>query len=101
MAVWQWTEEPEVKWPFKHPVIEKYFPNRVTKESREYLKQGLSWETRLWIDDMFMITMAQAQAFRATGDRKYIDRAAKEMVFYLDKLQEKNGLFHHAPGVPY
>ena len=50
---------------------------------------------------MYMITAVQAQAYRATGEVKYIDRAAKEMVFYLDKLQEPNGLFYHAPDVPF
>jgi rhamnogalacturonyl hydrolase YesR len=55
----------------------------------------------MWIDDMFMITMVQVQAFRATGDRKYIDRAAREMVVYLDSLQKSNGLFHHAPDAPF
>ena len=48
-----------------------------------------------------MITAAQAQAYRATGDRKYIDRAAREMVVYLDELQKPNGLFYHAPDVPF
>jgi rhamnogalacturonyl hydrolase YesR len=69
--------------------------------ARRYYEQGLTWQTRMWIDDMFMITAAQAQAFRATGDRKYIDRAAKEMVVYLDELQKPNGLFYHAPDVPF
>src|SRR5438045_8157874 len=50
---------------------------------------------------MFMITMAQAQAYRATGNPDYIERAAKEMVFYLDGLQRTNGLFYHAPDVPF
>lgn len=77
------------------------FGNRPTAESREFYKQGYTWQTRLWIDDMFMITAVQAQAWRATGNRAYIDRAAKEMVLYLDRLQQPNGLFHHAPGVPY
>ncbi len=63
--------------------------------------QGLSGETRFWIDDMYMITLLQLQAFRATGDRKYLDRAALEMVAYLDKLQQPNGLFFHAPDVPF
>lgn len=63
--------------------------------------QGLTDETRFWIDDMFMITIVQVQAFRATGDRKYLDRAALEMVAYLDKLQQPNGLFFHAPDVPF
>jgi rhamnogalacturonyl hydrolase YesR len=62
---------------------------------------GLTSETRFWIDDMFMITAVQVQAYRATGDRKYIDRAALEMTAYLDKLQQPNGLFFHAPDVPF
>jgi unsaturated rhamnogalacturonyl hydrolase len=62
---------------------------------------GLSGETRFWIDDMYMLTMLQLEAYRATGDRKYLDRDAKEMVAYLDKLQQPNGLFFHAPDVKY
>ena len=73
----------------------------MSKEGPDYIKRGLTWQTRMWIDDMFMITMAQAQAYRATGDRKYIDRAAKEMVVYLNELQKPNGLFYHAPDVPF
>jgi unsaturated rhamnogalacturonyl hydrolase len=64
-------------------------------------KAGLSWQTRLWVDDMYMITMAQVQAYRATGDSKYLDRAAREVVYYLDRLQQPNGLFYHAPDVPF
>jgi len=72
-----------------------------TPEARAWTARGLTWQTRLWIDDMFMITLIQAQAFRATGNRAYIDRAAKEMVVYLDDLQRPNGLFFHAPDVPF
>ncbi len=50
---------------------------------------------------MYMITIVQSQAYRVTQDVKYIDRAAKEMVLYLDTLQRENGLFYHAPDVPY
>jgi unsaturated rhamnogalacturonyl hydrolase len=63
--------------------------------------KGLSPETRYWVDDMYMLTMLQLEAYRATGDRKYLDRDAREMVSYLDKLQQPNGLFFHAPDVPY
>jgi rhamnogalacturonyl hydrolase YesR len=70
-------------------------------EAQQYYDKGLTWMTRMWIDDMFMITAVQAQAFRATGDKKYIERAAREMVLYLDSLQKPNGLFYHAPDVPY
>jgi len=65
------------------------------------VKDGLSQQTRFWIDDMYMITLLQVQAFRATKDRTYIDRAAREMTAYLDKLQQPNGLFYHAPDVPF
>jgi rhamnogalacturonyl hydrolase YesR len=62
---------------------------------------GLSRETRYWIDDMFMITILQVEAYRATGELKYLDRAAQEMTAYLDKLQQPNGLFYHAPDAPF
>ena len=62
---------------------------------------GLSDETRFWIDDMYMLTILQLEAYRATGDKKYLDRDATEMVAYLDKLQQPNGLFYHASDVPF
>lgn len=74
---------------------------RVKPESYVYYDMGLTWQTRLWIDDMFMITAVQTQAYRATAHVKYIERAAKEMVVYLDSLQRPNGLFYHAPDVPF
>lgn len=74
---------------------------RVKPESHVFHNMGLTWQTRLWIDDMYMITAVQAQATRATNDPKYINRAAKEMVVYLDSLQRDNGLFYHAPDVPF
>jgi len=58
---------------------------------------GITAEARYWIDDMYMITAVETQAYRATGDKKYLERAAKTMVAYLDKLQQPNGLFFHAP----
>ena len=76
-------------------------PVDVTTEGKAYAKKGFSWQTRLWIDDMFMITIIQSQAYRATGNKKYIERAAKEMAYYLDELQRPNGLFYHAPDVPF
>ncbi len=74
---------------------------RVKPESWHYYNKGMTWQTSMWIDDMFMITAVQAQAYRATGDTVYINRAAREMVLYLDTLQKENGLFYHAPDVPF
>ena len=62
---------------------------------------GITAEARYWIDDMYMITAVQAQAYRATNDRKYLDRAALTMAAYLDKLQQPNGLFFHAADSPF
>lgn len=76
-------------------------PTGVTAAQKDYAKKGYSWQTRIWIDDMFMITTVQAQAYRATGNPTYMDRAAREMVLYLDKIQLKNGLFHHSPKAPF
>jgi unsaturated rhamnogalacturonyl hydrolase len=74
---------------------------KLNSNALAWVERGLSWHTRFWIDDMFMITMVQSQAYRATGDAKYIDHAALEMVAYLDELQQPNGLFFHAPDVPF
>lgn len=76
-------------------------PVDANPEQERWANQGYSWQTRIWIDDMFMITAVQAQAYRATCDNKYIDRAAKEMVLYLDKIQLENGLFYHSPDAHY
>ncbi|MCW0484548.1 glycoside hydrolase family 88/105 protein [Gaoshiqia sediminis] len=76
-------------------------PDNAKPEEKAWAEKGYSWQTRLWIDDMYMITSVQAEAYKVTGDPKYIDRAAKEMVLYLDEIQRPNGLFYHAPDVPY
>ena len=76
-------------------------PGNAKDEDKQWISSGLTWQTRLWIDDMFMITLVQAQAYRATGDTIYINRAAREMIVYLEKLQRPNGLFYHADDVPF
>lgn len=62
---------------------------------------GITAEARYWVDDMYMINIVQIQAYRATKDKKYLDRAALSSVAYLDKLQQPNGLFFHAPDSQY
>jgi unsaturated rhamnogalacturonyl hydrolase len=74
---------------------------KIDPSAIRHFQKGLTPQTRMWIDDMYMITLVQTQAYRATGDLKYIERAAKEMVLYLDSLQCPNGLFYHAPDVPF
>ena len=67
----------------------------------ETTPDGITVEARYWVDDLYMSPALQAQAFRATGDRKYLDRAALMTAAYLAKLQQPNGLFYHAPDSPF
>lgn len=76
-------------------------PANAKAEEKAWAEKGYSWQTRLWIDDMYMITSVQLEAYKVTGDKKYLDRSAEEMVLYLDEIQRPNGLFYHAPDVPY
>ena len=82
------------------PSDPKYYRN-ISSKAVEYHNQGYSYQTRLWIDDMFMITALQAQAYLATGDEKYIKRAAEEMMLYLDRLPGDQGLYYHAASAPF
>ena len=45
-------------------------PANATPEEKAWADKGLSWQTRLWIDDMFMITILQAQAYHTTWKRE-------------------------------
>lgn len=58
------------------------------------LHQQVTNQTRNAIDDMFMMTGLQLQAYRATGETKYLDFMASTMVDYLS-FQQSNGLFFH------
>lgn len=76
-------------------------PQKPTLRQQQLADNGYSWQARYWIDDMFMITTVQTQAYRATGNPVYLMRAALQMAAYLDSLQQPNGLFYHAPGAPF
>ena len=104
MADRQWAEPKESDRALMAPNVADQNPS--FEGQMAYWRDGYTPQTRLWIDDMFMITALQSAAYRATGERKYVDRAAKEMVLYLDKLQITEsgkgvGLFYHAPDVPF
>ncbi|HNW58292.1 MAG TPA: glycoside hydrolase family 88 protein [bacterium] len=62
---------------------------------------GLTRQTRFWIDDIWMIGALQVQAWRTTGKPVYLERAALEIDVYLQKLQQPNGLFYHGEGAPF
>lgn len=85
----------------KEPALLKIGVDLAEAQWAKPTADGITHEARYWIDDMYMIPAVQVQAFRATGEGKYLDRAALAMVAYLDKLQESNGLFHHAKDSPF
>lgn len=91
-------EYADAQWEAPLPSASGFQGNPSLEQLEAYYKDGYSSHTRIWIDDMYMITFLQTQAFRATGDYKYIERTARQMVMYLDKIQRKDGLFNHAEG---
>ncbi|MCR5413373.1 MAG: beta-galactosidase [Kiritimatiellae bacterium] len=92
----QWDEPREgMDW------CEKLYDPIPLAERHANWEKGYSPETRLWLDDMYMMTLLQGKAYRLTGERKYIERAAKEMCLYLDRLPRPDGLFNHAPEAPF
>jgi unsaturated rhamnogalacturonyl hydrolase len=64
-------------------------------------EEGLTNQTRFWIDDIYMIGSLQVAAYRVTGNKIYLERAAKEIDAYLQKLQQPNGLFFHGENAPF
>jgi len=66
-----------------------------------YLKEGFSPQSRFWIEDMYMITLLQTRAYLATGDLKYLERTAREMAVYLERMQLEDGLFNHCDAAPH
>jgi len=68
---------------------------------KDPLPDGLTNQTRFWIDDIWMIASLQIQAYRVTGRMIYLERAALETVTYIKKLQQPNGLFHHGEDAPF
>jgi hypothetical protein len=59
--------------------------------------EGLSSETRYYIDDAFKICAMQILAFHATQKPVYAAQAVKEMTAFIDKFQQPTGLFFHGP----
>jgi len=83
---------------------QKYLEQGLTLADGQWkdpLPNGLTTQTRYWIDDIYMISSLQVQAYRATGKLIYLERAAAEVDAYIEKLQQPNGLFFHGPEAPF
>ncbi len=61
---------------------------------------GITSQARYWIDDVFMISALQVEAYKATEMPMYLDRAAQVTAAYIDSLQQSDGLFFHGPNAP-
>jgi rhamnogalacturonyl hydrolase YesR len=94
-------EDKYLKMGLKYSDLQWELPNDPRMSEIKWHDQGYSWQTRIWIDDMYMITTIQSQAYVVTNERKYIERTAREMILYLDEIQRPNGLFYHTPDVPF
>lgn len=53
---------------------------------------------RYAIDDTYMTGSLMIQAYRVTGDTKYLDFCADYIIEYMGKLQQPNGLYWHRVG---
>jgi rhamnogalacturonyl hydrolase YesR len=50
---------------------------------------------------MYMVGSLQVQAYKSTGDKIYLDRAALQLKVYVEELQKPNGMFHHRADAPF
>lgn len=67
---------------------------------KDTLPDGMTNQTRYWIDDVFMVSSLQINAYQTTKNQKYLDNAALFTAKYIDSLQQENGLFFHGPKAP-
>ena len=72
-------------------------PLEIALRIADHQRERIDAHRRLAIDDMYMITALQVQAWRVSGDAVHLDFAADTMVDYLDVLQQDDGLFVHHP----
>ncbi len=64
------------------------------------LPNGLTQQTRWWIDDMYMVGALLNCAYRATQDPIHAERSGLFLSSYIAKLQQPGGLFFHGPTFP-
>jgi len=94
-------------WPlemYRQTGKESYLKMGLDLADQEYEEQredGLTSLARFWVDDMYMVGSLQVQAYKATGDELYLDRAALFLKTYCSELQRENGLFHHREDAPF
>lgn len=54
------------------------------------------WAQTLWIDDLFMSCPFLVRWARQTGDRRHLDDAARQIIAFARRQQDRDGLWFHA-----
>lgn len=89
---------------YTHTGEQKYLQEGLSYADAQWetpLSDGMTSQSRYWIDDMFMIGALQLKAYTLTGNLVYLERTALTVNNYLKKLQKDNGLFHHGHEAPF
>ena len=81
------------------PIIDTAIDHIMNKQFRladKTLARNRPQAATLWLDDMFMSVPALAQMGKLTGDKKYFDEAAKQVLSFEKKMfnREKNVFMH-------
>jgi unsaturated rhamnogalacturonyl hydrolase len=71
----------------------------VNKQAR--LPDGTLWRPKsmdgtIWLDDLYMAGPFLVRWSKYTGDRKYLDDAAKQIINMAGRLQDSDGVWYHA-----
>jgi unsaturated rhamnogalacturonyl hydrolase len=71
----------------------------INKQAR--LPDGTLWRPKsmdgtIWIDDLYMAGPFLVRWSKYTGDRKYLDDAAKQIINMAGRLQDTDGVWYHA-----
>jgi unsaturated rhamnogalacturonyl hydrolase len=94
-------------WPFelyRQTGQAKYLdiPKKLADNEFKHLQEdGLTSLSRFWVDDMYMVGSLQIQAYKSLKDTIYLNRAARQLVVYCERLQREDGLFFHRKDAPF
>jgi unsaturated rhamnogalacturonyl hydrolase len=89
---------PDQVLPEHKQVAERIADWIVNKQDR--LPDGTLWRSRsmggtVWIDDLYMGGVFLTRWYKYTGDRKYLDDAARQVINMAARLQDTDGLWYH------
>ena len=79
----------------------KYLERGIELAERQYENEDANgmpeYTSRWYVDDIYGATTMQSLAYACTGEKKYLERAVKQVLTYSERLQNDDGLFYHGP----